>query len=122
MSVFQNLYLGPYAAFAAPPGTARLPEDEGGDRLGWQSFYSHLSDGWAYYMPRGAAGEAPKPAPRKMYFGGQPGWPWEPDLVGVVPADEMAWFAREYAAELAEVGAALGASPAFGWGLLSWYS
>ena len=123
MSLWQNLYLGPFAAFAVhPAATERLPEDEGGERLGWRSFHSHASDGRAYYMPRGAAGESPKPASREMYFGGQPGWPWEPGLAEVVPDDEMAWFAREYAAELAEIGAALGSSPEFGWGLLSWYS
>jgi hypothetical protein len=58
-------------------------------------------------MPFGAAGDAPKPAPREMYCGGQPGRPWEPDLAGAVPADEMEWFARDDAAEVAALSVAL---------------
>jgi hypothetical protein len=121
--MWQNLFLGPYAAF---PGTATtadgLPEEEGGDLLGWRSFYCHAAEGRAYYMPCGTRGELPKPAPREMYFGGDPGWPWEPDLASVDPRAEIVWFAREYAAELAEIEAALAAKPMLGWGLLSWYS
>jgi hypothetical protein len=123
--MWQNLFLGPYAAFPVSPETAdQLPEEEDGENLGWRSFYVHgvEAEGRAYYMPRGPQGESPKPAPREMYFGGQPGWPWEPALTGIKPSAEVAWFKRAYASELKEVGAALGAKPEFGWGLLSWYS
>lgn len=125
MGMWQNLFLGPYAAFPIAPAIAdRLPEDEEGELLGWRSFYCHGSESErrAYYMPRGTAGESPKPAPREMYFGGEPGWPWEPDLVGVTPQAEVDWFVRAYAAELTEVAAALASKPEIGWGLLSWYS
>jgi hypothetical protein len=122
--MWQSLFLGPYAAFPVTAEVAeRLPEEEGGELVGWRSFYCHGSttEGRAYYMPRGSAGELPKPAPREMYFGGQPGWPWEPDLAGLKPRMEIAWFKREYAAELAVVQAARGSKPTFGWGLLAWY-
>jgi hypothetical protein len=125
MSMWQNLFLGPYAAFSITRGHAdALPEDENGELLGCRSFYCHglESKRRAYYMPRGADGEPPKPAPREMYFGGQPGWPWRPDLVGIKPRAEVNWFVRAYKTELAEVVAAFGSKPVLGWGLLSWYS
>jgi hypothetical protein len=57
-----------------------------------------------------------------MYHGGQPSWPWEPDLVDIDPRAEIAWFAKEYATELAELQSVLGSSPQLGWGLLAWVS
>jgi hypothetical protein len=57
-----------------------------------------------------------------MYFGGNMAWPWEPDLRAIDREAEVAWFAREYAAELAELREVLGVAPQFGWGLLSWLS
>jgi hypothetical protein len=123
MSMWQNLYLGPYVVLTLTPATSdRLPKDEDGELLGWRSFYCRESEDRAYYVPRGADGESPKPAPRQMYFGGQPGWPWEPNLIGVEPRAEVDWFVRAYAAELAELAEAFGSKPVFGWGLLSWYS
>jgi hypothetical protein len=122
MSTTQNLFLGPYAAFTVRLENAEeLPEDEDGEILRWCSFYScgSESEGRVYYMPQGPQGELPKLAPRPMYFGGQPGWPWQPDLAAVDPRAEVDWFARAYAAELAAVGAALGSAPVFGWGLLA---
>jgi hypothetical protein len=123
VSWWQNLFLGPYAAFPVPPAFGdRLPQNEEGEFLGERSFECHLHEGLAYYMPLGRLANPPRSEPREMFFGGNPGWPWEPDLVDVDQRAEVAWFTQEYAADLAELEAVFGAKPTFGWGLLSWHS
>src|SRR4051812_35383633 len=102
MSHEQQLFLGPYAVFPVPRAVARqLPVGEDEEPIGWRSFFIYGDEraGRAYYMPRGEFGEPPREAPRKMYWGGF--GPWEPSLIGMDPRAELAWFAREYAAELA---------------------
>src|SRR5262249_39634133 len=101
VSTWQILYLGPYAAF--PTDAKSLPGEKGGKPLGWRNFSCHLeesypveSEGRAYYLPCGAKGKLPKPAPREMYFAGSKAFPWQPDLAGVKPKDQIAWFKREY--------------------------
>lgn len=125
MSVWQNLFLGPYAAFdVAPEIAAHPPEEDSGELLGRRVLYCHGSETESrlYYMPRGPDGEIPRSASRRMYFSGQPAWPWVPDFSTIDPAAEVTWFQREYAADLAEIGAVLGVRPEFGWGLLAWAS
>jgi hypothetical protein len=97
-----------------------LPSEKGGKPLGWRSFHCYLvdSEGRAYYLPCGAKGELPKSAPREMYFEGSKAFPWQPDLAGVKPKDEIAWFKRS-SPRTRSLGSRRD-QPEFGWGWLSW--
>jgi hypothetical protein len=134
MSVYQNLFIGPFAEFLVPEGKTEglPPEDEGGDRLFYEKLLCNVGLGAPETTVRGKKryhrfcymphADKPEAHGRPMYFGGQPAYPAIQDLLKVDRQAEVDRFAKAFAKELKALAEKFGGKPRLSWGLVCWPS
>jgi hypothetical protein len=134
VSIWQNLFIGPFAEWLVPEGKAKglPPRDEDGEllfseKLAWDSalgeFETVVRHKKRYRrfccMPRDLK---PESHGREVLFGGQPAYPGNQDLLDVDRQGEIDWFAKAFARELKVLAEKFGGEPTFHWGLVCWPS
>jgi len=139
MSSSASVYVGPYAVWAGEGGLPRgggeiLMFDELGGYFG-EDVTAEVEYGrgdveaviYVPVEPRPRPGRPrPKPRPgapeRAVRYDYPPGGCAASDLRGIDREAELEAFRKAYAAELAELTAAAGREPVYGWGLVYCYS
>src|SRR5579883_338825 len=133
MSVWQNLFVGPFAEWLVPEGKTEglPPRDNDGVRLFADKLLCNLSMGEppetitrgrkSYhrycFMPHA---KEPERHGREMYFAGQPAYPTTQELLAVDRQAEVDWLAKKYAKELEALAKKFGGKPRLSWGLICW--
>jgi hypothetical protein len=132
MSVYSNLFVGPYAEWLVRtskrlPPFLNSPLDQSlieGMKLYWPDELPDVRRGGVRYhryvfMPREARPEMPS---RPLYFSGKGG----PDNIGIQDLTEVDtrgeidWFLRAFREELQALAEHFGGPPSLRWGLVHW--